>query len=161
MRKHEIASKYFGYDCSYLFWVIYAKSHPHSHPLEPHQLIEQFWFKIYLSLLLIINFDTLTDGVALFPFILCFPTPPILHIAYVFQHLPYNKAEQIPSPPLITIWTPRNIKGALPGLKQFLAIKNHSKMMKKAFYFTSKTLFVLKIFKFLSWLFGHVSKGLD
>ena len=33
--------------------------------------------------------------------------------------------------------------------------------MKNAFYFTSKALFVLKIFKFLSWLFGHVSKRLD
>ena len=30
--------------------------------------------------------------------------------------------------------------------------------MKKAFYFTSIALFVLKIFKFLSWLFGHVEK---
>ena len=33
--------------------------------------------------------------------------------------------------------------------------------MKNAFYFTSKTLLVLKIFKFLSWLFGHVAKRLD
>ena len=30
--------------------------------------------------------------------------------------------------------------------------------MKKAFYFTLKALFVLKIFKFLVWLFGHVEK---
>ena len=34
-------------------------------------------------------------------------------------------------------------------------------MMKNAFYFTLKALFVLKIFKFLSWLFGHVGKRLD
>ena len=33
--------------------------------------------------------------------------------------------------------------------------------MKNAFYFTSKALFVLKIFKFLSWLFEHVAKRLD
>ena len=33
-----------------------------------------------------------------------------------------------------------------------------SKMMKNAFYFISKALFVLKIFKFFSWLFGHVEK---
>ena len=33
-----------------------------------------------------------------------------------------------------------------------------SKMMKNAFYFILKALFVLKIFKFLSWLFGHVEK---
>ena len=35
------------------------------------------------------------------------------------------------------------------------------KMMKNAFHFTSKAVFVLKIFKFLSWLFGHVAKRLD
>ena len=34
-------------------------------------------------------------------------------------------------------------------------------MMKNAFYFTSKALFVLKIFKFLSRLFGNVAKRLD
>ena len=34
-------------------------------------------------------------------------------------------------------------------------------MMKNVFYFTSKALFVLKIIKFLSWLFGHVAKRLD
>ena len=33
--------------------------------------------------------------------------------------------------------------------------------MKNAFYFTLKAPFVLKIFKFLSWLFGHVGKRLD
>ena len=30
--------------------------------------------------------------------------------------------------------------------------------MKNAFYFTLKALFVLMLFKFLSWLFGHVGK---
>ena len=34
-------------------------------------------------------------------------------------------------------------------------------MKKNAFYFTSVAFFILKIFKFLSWLFGHVSKWLD
>ena len=33
--------------------------------------------------------------------------------------------------------------------------------MKNAFYFTSKLLYVPKIFKFLSWLVGHVSKRPD
>ena len=33
--------------------------------------------------------------------------------------------------------------------------------MKNAFYFTSKALSFLKIFTFLSWLFGHVAKRLD
>ena len=45
--------------------------------------------------------------------------------------------------------------------RQFLAAESSLKMMKNAFYFTSKALFVLKIFKFLSWLFGHVAKELD
>ena len=34
-------------------------------------------------------------------------------------------------------------------------------MMKNAFYFTPKALFVLKIFKFLSRLFSHAAKWLD
>ena len=34
-------------------------------------------------------------------------------------------------------------------------------MMKNAFYFILNALFVLKIFKFLSWLFRHVEKRLD
>ena len=42
------------------------------------------------------------------------------------------------------------IQGALSGLRQLLATENPLKMMKNAFYFTSKALFVLKIFKFLS-----------
>ena len=31
-------------------------------------------------------------------------------------------------------------------------------MIKNAFYFILKAIFILKIFKFLSWLFGHVGK---
>ena len=34
-------------------------------------------------------------------------------------------------------------------------------MMKNAFYFTSKALFVFKMFKFVSGLFSHVGKQLD
>ena len=37
-------------------------------------------------------------------------------------------------------------------------IESSLKMIKNAFYFILKTLFVLKIFKFLPWLFGHVGK---
>ena len=33
--------------------------------------------------------------------------------------------------------------------------------MKNTFYYTLKTVFVLKIFKFLSWLFGKEEKRLD
>ena len=41
-------------------------------------------------------------------------------------------------------------KGALSGLRQFVATESPLKMMKNAFYFASKALFVLKIFEFLS-----------
>ena len=37
-------------------------------------------------------------------------------------------------------------------------IESPSKMAKNTFYFILKALFVLKIFKFLSQLFGHVGK---
>ena len=40
----------------------------------------------------------------------------------------------------------------------FCFIENPLKKMKNAFYFIWKALFVLKIFKILSWLFGHVAK---
>ena len=52
------------------------------------------------------------------------------------------------------------IKGALLGPRQYLA-ESPLKMMKNAFYFTLRDRFVLKMFKFLSWLFGHVEKQLD
>ena len=42
------------------------------------------------------------------------------------------------------------IKGALSGLRQFLAVESPLKMMKNALYFTSKALFIMKIFELLS-----------
>ena len=42
-----------------------------------------------------------------------------------------------------------------------MAAESPIKMMKNAFYFTLKGLFLLKIFKFLSGLFGYVEKPLD
>ena len=42
------------------------------------------------------------------------------------------------------------IKVTLKGLMQLLATEGLLKMIKNAFYFTLKALFVLKIFKFLS-----------
>ena len=53
------------------------------------------------------------------------------------------------------------LKGAVSGLWQFFADKSPLKVMKNAFYFTPKALLVLKIFKILPWLFGHVAKRLD
>ena len=38
---------------------------------------------------------------------------------------------------------------ALSGLKQFLATESPLKMMKNAFYFTLRALFILKIFKLM------------
>ena len=57
--------------------------------------------------------------------------------------------------------TEKNFKVALSGLRKFLATESPLKVMKDAFYFTSIALFFLKIFKFLSELFCHVSKRLD
>ena len=42
------------------------------------------------------------------------------------------------------------VNGALSALRQLLERESLLKMMKNAFYYTSKALFVLKIFKFLS-----------
>ena len=54
------------------------------------------------------------------------------------------------------------IKSTLSGLRQFLATESPLKVMKYAFYFTLKAVFVLKIFKLLSWLFGQIEeKRLD
>ena len=43
-----------------------------------------------------------------------------------------------------------HFKGPVSGLRQFLATESPFKMMKNAFYFTLKALFILKIFKFLA-----------
>ena len=40
----------------------------------------------------------------------------------------------------------------------FCFIERPLKMMKNVFYFILKALSILKMFKFLSWLFGHVEK---
>ena len=52
-------------------------------------------------------------------------------------------------------------KGTLLGLRQFLVTESPLKIMTNAFYFYLKSLFVLKIFKFLSWFFGQVEKWHD
>ena len=48
------------------------------------------------------------------------------------------------------------VKNAVSGLRQFLANESPWKIMKNAFCFILKALSVLKIFKYMSWLFGHV-----
>ena len=52
-------------------------------------------------------------------------------------------------------------KAALSGLRQFVTAESPLKVIKYAFYFTSKALFVLKIFTLSSWIFSHVAKRLD
>ena len=54
-----------------------------------------------------------------------------------------------------------NVKAALSGLRQFFATESPLKMMKILLILPWKVLFVLKIFKFLSWLLGHVEKRFD
>ena len=49
------------------------------------------------------------------------------------------------------------VEGAFSILQHFLATET---CFKKCFLCHLKALFVLKIFKFLSWLFGHLEKGL-
>ena len=46
-------------------------------------------------------------------------------------------------------------------MTQFSVTESPLNMMKNAFYFTLNALFVLKMFKFLSWLFGNVEKRFD
>ena len=55
----------------------------------------------------------------------------------------------------VTFFFRMRFNDALSGLRQFLVTENPLKMMKNAIYFTLKALFALKIFTFLSSLFGH------
>ena len=54
-----------------------------------------------------------------------------------------------------------SLKGALPSLRPFLETEIPLKLMKNTFYFTLKALFVLKVFEFLSEVFGDVEKQFD
>ena len=53
------------------------------------------------------------------------------------------------------MFTSQIIKAAL---SEFLAFESPLKMVENAFYFTLKARYVLKIFNFLSSLFGHAKK---
>ena len=53
------------------------------------------------------------------------------------------------------------LKSVLSGLIQFLATESPLKIMKRAFYFYLKTLFVRGIFKFMFSLIDHVRKQLN
>ena len=49
----------------------------------------------------------------------------------------------------------------MSDLRQFVATESPLQVKKNAFYFILKALFVLKLFNFLLWRFGHVGKRLD
>ena len=72
-----------------------------------------------------------------------FKSQNVIHLlkCRIYGEPPYNaKAKKIRA----------RFKGALEGLRQLLITESPLKMMKNAFYFTLKALFVVKIFKFLS-----------
>ena len=52
------------------------------------------------------------------------------------------------------------VKGLLSGLR-YLSIYSPLAMIKNVFYLMFKALFVVKVFTFLSWLFGYIGKRLD
>ena len=60
----------------------------------------------------------------------------------------------------IAVWNNWNYYDGLSPSKKFFICFNESpsKMMKNAFHYILQALFVLKILKFLSWLFGHAEK---
>ena len=51
--------------------------------------------------------------------------------------------------------------GALSDLIQSLTTEISLKMLKNAFYFILKALYILKLIKALPWVFRHVEKRLD
>ena len=53
------------------------------------------------------------------------------------------------------------LKDPLSGLGQFLTIEYSLKMIKNAFYFILKAIFILEIFTSFSWIFGYGKKRLD
>ena len=55
----------------------------------------------------------------------------------------------------------KELKTALSCLRQVLATKSLLKMLKNTLYCTLIALFVLKVLKFLYWIFGHVKKRAD
>ena len=87
---------------------------------------------------LALNLSNLGDGSG--NWLVLYKIQSTVLLKYLFQLFPTNNHS----------YTLRKLlKGALLGLRQFLATGIRLKMMKNVFYFTSKALSVLKIFKFL------------
>ena len=72
------------------------------------------------------------------------------NVFFKFHFLKIRCAQGIENAFLILSTPDTILKGVLLGLRRFLATEIPLKIMKNAFYFTSKALFVLKIFKCLS-----------
>ena len=71
-----------------------------------------------------------------------------LFIVIIFSFFGGEPLFSYPEEAVITI-DPRKIKGALLGLRQFLANDISLKIMKNAFYYILKALLLVKIFKLL------------
>ena len=71
---------------------------------------------------------------------------PLVAISALYQYLSKLLLRRL----LVILFTLTRPSQRLKGLRQFLIIESPLKIMKNAFYFTLKALFVLKIFKFLS-----------
>ena len=90
-----------------------------------------------------------------------------MHARYFIETWPYNTKFSFKN--FGTIHYPHTwdltslnlLNGTFSGLRQFFETEIPLKMIINAFYFTSKALFVLKIFKFFSWLFDGVAKWPD
>ena len=70
----------------------------------------------------------------------------LFHLIYKFD----RSLETLVHWELLVLIANNKFKGALSYLRQFLATESPLKMMKNAFYFTLKALFVLKLFIILS-----------
>ena len=63
--------------------------------------------------------------------------------------------------PIMLKYFTQIVKSTLLGLRHFFTTESPLTTTKNVSYFTLTTLSVLKIVKFLSWLFGHAEKQLD
>ena len=76
---------------------------------------------------------------------------PINCVPFVLTYHPLFKlVGKMNNKNLNLLYIDNEVKGALSGLRQILATEIPLKTIKNVFYFMSKAVFVLKIFKFLS-----------
>ena len=78
----------------------------------------------------------------------------------LLQHIFFIKV-QLKKVNLKIVFQRKYLKAHSQVRDNFWQLKVLYKLMKNAFHFTLKALFAIKIFKFLSWLFGYAKKWLD